>query len=229
MAKVLLGAGIVEVTGKIGGTVFQRGKAGTIMRKKVSPRKGARNIFYKSAGLTYNSHQRAQQSFIYLNRQWKELTQKQRDSWNEKATGKDTGINLFIHRNMRAGGLTVSFPSYEPVPVQYSIIKDAVTYWYPEALAYIIGVTIHVGAASQRNVRVYIGKPHSIGRAKSDTFTFAQEISPITVPYFTFLFPTGFDPGYSGAIDARVAIADSSSFYVFDSIPALFKGNYPSA
>lgn len=74
MALIKFGAFVTDVRGKIGGTVFSRGKSGAYAKNRVIPS---------------NPRTSAQQSvrgfFGTLSSLWRTLTQDERDNWNELA------------------------------------------------------------------------------------------------------------------------------------------------
>lgn len=109
----LSGIAVTDATGKIGGSVFGKGRAGHTVRNNAMPVKRFTNV-----------QQQAKQQLSTLSQNWKGLTQAQRDSWNAAApdfprqiwgnTYTPTGANLYVIMNqglLLASSAIVTLPT----------------------------------------------------------------------------------------------------------------------
>tara|TARA_R110000737_G_C14569431_1_gene483844 strand:- start:167 stop:847 length:681 start_codon:yes stop_codon:yes gene_type:complete len=118
MALIKMGAWIVDVRGKIGGTVFTKGRSGAVARNKVTP---------VNPRTTRQSAVRA--ALGALSQAWRTLSQAQRDSWNAAVSSfsrtnifgdsvNPTGKNLYVGLNTnleKVSGTAITVP---PTPAE---------------------------------------------------------------------------------------------------------------
>ncbi|MCC6181048.1 MAG: hypothetical protein IT237_04375 [Bacteroidia bacterium] len=87
MAQVKYGAIITEIKGKVGGTVFQGGRASPIMKNKSI-------IQYPRGGEVNKTRQTSQSNFGQVTKGWSKLTDGERASWSS-LLGVWTFVNKF--------------------------------------------------------------------------------------------------------------------------------------
>ena len=118
MALIKMGAWIVDVRGKIGGTVFTKGRSGAVARNKVTP---------VNARTTRQTAVRA--VLGALSQDWRTLTQAERDAWNAAVSSysktnifgdsvNPTGKNLYVGVNTNLGKVGEPAISAPPVPAE---------------------------------------------------------------------------------------------------------------
>ncbi len=123
MALVKWSAIISEIRGKLNGTVFAKNRYSCYARNKVTP---------------FNPQTPAQQNIRYnfaqLSKQWRELTQEERDAWNRAVDDfiitnifgdkyKPSGMNLFIRINMNLFLIKRPMITMPPVPSPVDFIR----------------------------------------------------------------------------------------------------------
>ena len=113
-----MGAWIVDVRGKIGGTVFTKGRSGAVARNKVTPvnpRTSRQSAVRAALGA--------------LSQAWRTLTQAQRDAWNAAVssfsktnifgdTVNPTGKNLYVGLNTNLEKVSASAIAVPPTPAE---------------------------------------------------------------------------------------------------------------
>ena len=119
MALIKMGAWIVDVRGKIGGTVFTKGRSGAVARNKVTPvnpRTSRQSAVRAALGA--------------LSQAWRTLTQAQRDAWNAAVssfsktnifgdTVNPTGKNLYVGLNTNLEKVSASAIAVPPTRNKY--------------------------------------------------------------------------------------------------------------
>jgi hypothetical protein len=117
-ALIKWGALVVDGRGKIGGTVFTKGRSGAVARNKVTPVN--RRSSYQTA---------ARNRLTTFSQAWRDLSQSQRDAWNAAVsdftntnvfgdTVQPTGKNLFTKLNINLALVGVSQISEPPTPAE---------------------------------------------------------------------------------------------------------------
>tara|TARA_R110000868_G_scaffold8547_2_gene44153 strand:+ start:398 stop:1081 length:684 start_codon:yes stop_codon:yes gene_type:complete len=160
--KIKYGSLVVDGSGKIGGHVASKGRAGSVLRTKVTginPQSSAQN---KSRALLGS-----------LSTGWSNLTEGQRDSWNGAVKDYATtdifgdiktpsGFNLYVklNANLIASGQTAIDIAPEKVEQNYNSIVDFTMYRdYPESS----GFTMLTEDAGGRIYMVRTSPPVSAG------------------------------------------------------------------
>jgi hypothetical protein len=117
-ALIKWGALVVDGRGKIGGTVFTKGRSGAVARNKVTP------VNRRSSYQT-----EARNRLTTFSQAWRELTQAQRDAWNAAVgdfsktnvfgdTVNPTGKNLYVSLNSNLDLVGVSSIDTPPSPAE---------------------------------------------------------------------------------------------------------------
>lgn len=121
MAKILLGAGIVGISGKIAGHSYQRIKAGHINRRKGLPVQHTQHSYAQLHFPGQDNVQANKAHFQALSQHWKELSEAERASWRNNSFNGKTGYHLYMLYNRRrvtAGIAWQYFPGQpKPLPV----------------------------------------------------------------------------------------------------------------
>lgn len=123
MARVQLGMSITDISGKVGGTVFQNTQGGTIMRNQP----GIKNTFT-------SSRQRVKNGMQYIQQSWRELTLDKIAVWNAYAIFLNKsqhhnlnriigGQHLFIFQNQQRYACKSFIPSLAPVVITDPVIQ----------------------------------------------------------------------------------------------------------
>lgn len=122
MGKIKMGAIVVDIRGKIGGSVFSKNRSGNYIRNKVTP---------VNAQTQAQMQQRSQ--LAYLSTEWRNLTQAQRDAWNAAAPNfpktnvfgdpvTPTGKNLFTLLNANLFNTNGSQINVPPIPAEVTTV-----------------------------------------------------------------------------------------------------------
>lgn len=159
--KTKFGAIIVAGSGKIGGHVASRNRAGSYLRTKVSP------VNPQSAAQLTVRNRLAGRS-----QAWKGLTQAQRDAWNASVgafAGTDifgdlknpSGFNLYQRLNnnlLTVGGAVITNP-----PLSAAVLQVLLTSIAPAAGAGTISMVLSGAVPAGTAVKVFATAPQSAG------------------------------------------------------------------
>lgn len=118
------GVGITDGRGKFGGSVASRNTAGAYIRNKVTP---------VNPDTPAQSAVRA--TFADISQAWRDLTQTQRDQWNEAVpsfehtdifgdTIQPTGFNLHQQLNLNLGAIGLPFITSPPAPAEVQSLTN---------------------------------------------------------------------------------------------------------
>ncbi len=125
MANVLLGAGVTDIRGSIGGTVFSRGAGGNIIRARVKP------VNPRSA---LQSARRAQ--VAYLTAYWSNTcTEQERADWRAYAAG--TSWTNRLGQSIEINGLAAFLRLNAHIAIYGGTLRHA----GPEAMGHAGGIT----------------------------------------------------------------------------------------
>lgn len=178
MAKILLGANVVQMTGKLGGHVFQRiGNGQTIIRSKVSPRRHARPNFINPGPFSPNTLSKQKEAIAFVSQTWKSLTPQERSTWTGAEYNGLSGYHLYLLYNIAPGQGIVSFRSFPGLPAK----TIAVTKWEvvepPSGQSYDIWATI-TGWTIRTQIKIFTSAPISVGRTRPITgWVYAGQIA----------------------------------------------------
>lgn len=169
------GIGVTDIAGSVGGSTFQRGKAGNTLKRKSRP--GGN----KSAG------QQGQQAVVsQLSTRWKELTAEQRLGWNAAAAsgewnGKNklgntttlSGFQLFMEVNTRLEAIDEAMvsdaPAKQPMP---PVTWDSVIFDYSNQ---VIDINT-TGSLLGCTITVFATACHGAGIAKPKFFKVIEKV-----------------------------------------------------
>jgi len=135
-AKIQFGMMMTDASGKLGGQVFSKNRAGAYVRTKVTP-VNPRTVYQQTARFALSSFSQA----------WSNLTQNQRDAWNAAVTAfarhdvfgnlrNPSGKNLYVRLNVNLFNTGQAQITDPPVPIGLSEITGfAVTAASPGTVA----------------------------------------------------------------------------------------------
>lgn len=224
MAKVLLGANMVSVTGKLAGTVFQGGKYGTIMRSKVNPKRHPRTFYPESQSDKTLNVTLQQQRLVYFSGLWRDLSIAERNSWYDVKEQGLTGFALYMKRNVRAVMADTPFRSYTPIPPFNQNYVVLGTYYVSDTPRW--GCLINTTITDQFGYYTFLypSFPHSRGRKGHNNYTYSRRVGVLegSLYYTMFDTPLYLDPSLT--IDCMARLYDRRNHYLFDPIHAPYKG-----
>ncbi len=126
MKVTFSGIGIVDGTGKLGGTVIQGGRFGSVARRWIKP------TVINTPNFNANSEK---QFFRLIVARWRTLAAADRISWNPALPTGLSGFNYYTQANLIVYRLTGGFIDTKPVPVASPIIT---------AMSYSIDSVTHI-------------------------------------------------------------------------------------
>jgi len=117
MGKIKLGAFVVDIRNKVGGSVFSRNSSGAYVRNKVTP------INPQSA-----AQQAVRSAFAFLTQNWRSLAVGSRSAFNDAVSGflrtdvfgdnvTPSGFQLYLRLNRNLQAITQALITLPPVPV----------------------------------------------------------------------------------------------------------------
>lgn len=213
------------MTGKLSGTVFQKGKYGFIMRSKVSPLKHPLNKAGASfTNAEYWSSQR-KNWLIYVTNSWKSLTPAQRQSWEDVKQEGLSGYALYVKRNGRMLHAADVTKSFIPIPHRVITLIPRGTYYNSATQRWVARVRVLSDNPSQYQLRFYGSSPQSPGRKKGHGYSLSHAYTALAGTNDYILYQTGEDPPEAGGASALVRPFDTVNNYLFDPLLIAYKGS----
>lgn len=204
--KVKFGAIVVAGSGKLGGHVFTKNRAGSAMRTKVTP---------SNPRTTYQSQARA--TLTSISKGWAGLTESQRIQWNSAAQNfkktnifgdgvTPSGFNLYQKLNNNLVNIGVAQITTPPSPdVVVGLVSLSVTAVHAGALT--ITFTADANSGATQYFEIWATESINAGRSfvKNKFRKIGNIVSTTTSPYVaTTIYNAKF--GAVGAVDKKIFI-----------------------